>query len=213
MGNYNDVLMEQLADKGNGNYAYVDTLDEARRIFVENLTGTLQVIAQDSKIQVEFDPGVVARYRLLGYENRAVADEDFRNDAVDAGEVGAGHSVTALYEVKFHHDQDAETAMGRALTVRVRYQQPEGGPVHEVSREMWRDDFRASLDAASPSFLLTAAVAEYAELLRGSYWAQESSYDDVLALAERAGEDLYEDNDVAEFIRLVSRAGELARRS
>ena len=95
LGNYNDVLMEKLADQGDGNYAYVDTLAEAKRVFVENLTGTLQVIARDAKIQVDFSPEVVSRYRLLGYENRAVADEDFRNDDVDAGEVGAGHSVTA----------------------------------------------------------------------------------------------------------------------
>ena len=100
MGNYNDILMEQLANDGNGTYAYVDTLSEARRIFVENLTSTLQVIARDAKIQVDFNPEVVSRYRLLGYENRRVDDEDFRNDLVDAGEVGAGHSVTALYELK-----------------------------------------------------------------------------------------------------------------
>ena len=102
MGNYNDILMEQLANDGNGAYAYVDTLKEAQRIFVENLTGTLQVIALDSKVQVDFNPDVVSRYRLLGYENRRVDDEDFRNDQVDAGEVGAGHSVTALYELKLH---------------------------------------------------------------------------------------------------------------
>ena len=93
MGNFNDVMMEQLADKGNGNYAYVDTLEEARRIFVENLTGTLQTIARDAKMQVEFNPQVVSRYRLLGYENRDVADQDFRNDKVDAGEVGARPAV------------------------------------------------------------------------------------------------------------------------
>jgi Ca-activated chloride channel family protein len=212
MGNYNDVLMEQLADKGNGNYAYVDTLDEARRIFVENLTGTLQVIARDSKIQVEFDPAVVSRYRLLGYENRAVADEDFRNDAVDAGEVGAGHHVTALYELKFHADLDGEEAMGRTLTVRIRYQDPDTLLVHQVSREFWRDDMRASLETASPSFRLAAAVAEYAEILRGSYWAQESSLEDVLALARRANAELDEPSDVTEFIGLVSRAHQLTSR-
>ncbi|MGD9100183.1 MAG: von Willebrand factor type A domain-containing protein, partial [Anaerolineae bacterium] len=112
MGNYNDVLMEQLADDGNGNYAYVDTLTEARRVFVHNLTSMLQVIAQDTKVQVQFDPQVVSRYRLLGYENRDIANEDFRDDEVDAGEVGVGHSVTALYELKFHPD-----AQGQALTV------------------------------------------------------------------------------------------------
>ena len=112
MGNYNDVLMEQLANKGNGNYTYVDTLDEARRVFVEDLTSTLQVIAKDAKIQVEFNPETVSRFRLLGYENRRLAHEDFRNDTVDAGEVGAGHSVTALYEIKLHEDADRQTRDG-----------------------------------------------------------------------------------------------------
>ena len=88
-GDYNDPMLERLADTGNGNYAYVDTLDAARRIFVQNLTGTLQVIAKDAKMQVEFNPALVASYRLIGYDNRAVADADFRNDSVDAGEVGA----------------------------------------------------------------------------------------------------------------------------
>jgi Ca-activated chloride channel family protein len=212
LGNYNDVLMEQLADKGNGNYAYVDTLDEARRIFVENLTGMLQVIAKDSKIQVDFNPEVVSRYRLLGYENRAVADDDFRNDEVDAGEVGAGHSVTALYEVKFHKDANAEP--GRALTVHVRYQDPDDGQVSEVAREFWRDDFQASFEEASPMFRLTAAVAEYAEILRESYWAQEGNLDAVLAVAQFAGGALAADEalekEVAEFVWLVAKAKNLA---
>jgi Ca-activated chloride channel family protein len=222
LGNYNDVLMEQLADQGNGNYAYVDTLDEARRIFVENLTGTLQVIAQDAKVQVEFDPEVVSRYRLLGYENRDVADEDFRNDSIDAGEVGAGHSVTALYEVKFHGVSEGDGA-ARALTVRVRYQDPDDLGVREVAREFWRDEFQASFAEATPMFRLTAAVAEYAEILRGSYWAQEGSLDEVLAVAQMAAAEITIDgglegesslsNDVAEFIWLVSQARQLYEQS
>ncbi|HEV2845003.1 MAG TPA: von Willebrand factor type A domain-containing protein, partial [Thermoanaerobaculia bacterium] len=99
MGNYNDHLMEQLADKGDGRYAYIDTLDEAKRVLVEEVTGALQTIAKNAKVQVDFNPAAVTRYRLLGYENRAIADERFRDNSVDAGEVGAGHSVTALYEV------------------------------------------------------------------------------------------------------------------
>jgi Ca-activated chloride channel family protein len=213
MGNYNDVLMEELADKGDGNYAYVDTIDEAKRVFVENLTGTLQVIAKDAKIQVDFNPEVVARYRLLGYENRAVADEDFRDDEVDAGEVGAGHSVTALYEIKFHKGMEDE--LERALTVRVRYQDPDNDYIHEVAREFWPDELHSDWMHASSAFLLTAAVAEYAEILRGSYWAQESSLEDVLALARMAGDELEEDQaigaDVSEFIDLVSQARRLAQ--
>jgi Ca-activated chloride channel family protein len=215
LGNYNDVLMEQLADKGNGNYAYVDTLDEARRIFVENLTGTLQVIARDSKIQIDFNPEVISRYRLLGYENRAVADEDFRNDEVDAGEVGAGHSVTALYEIKFQKGAEGDEAMGRALTVHVRYQDPDDSRVREVAREFWRDEFQARFEEASPMFRLTAAVAEYAEILRESYWAQESDLNTVLAVAQFAGGALAADEalekEVAEFVWLVAKAKNLER--
>jgi Ca-activated chloride channel family protein len=210
LGNYNDVLMEKLADQGNGNYAYVDTLDEAKRIFVENLTGTLQVIAKDAKIQVDFNPEVVSRYRLLGYENRAVADDDFRNDDVDAGEVGAGHSVTALYEIKFHKGTDGAEAMGRALTVHIRYEDPDTGDVQEVAREFWSDDFRASFEETSARFQLTAAVAEYAEILRESYWAQDGSLQAVRTLAQRIGAALADDPDVAEFVLLVSRANQLA---
>ncbi len=204
MGNYNDVLMEQLADNGDGNYAYVDTLDEAERIFVGNLTGMLQPIALDAKIQVDFNPEVVSRYRLLGYENRDVADEDFRNDEVDAGEVGAGHSVTALYEVKFHPE-----AEGRALTAFVRYQDPDTREVQEISQGFYRQDFKASLEETSPRFRLSAAVAEYAEILRESYWAREGSLEAVLDLARQAAQELPDDPDVSEFIQLVAQASDL----
>ena len=205
MGNYNDILMEQLANDGDGNYSYVDTLDQARRIFVENLTGTLQVIARDAKVQVDFNTEVVSRYRLLGYENRGVADEDFRNDAVDAGEVGAGHSVTALYELKL-----VDAADGRVATVSLRYEEPDSGEVVELSRELDRGEIRAEFEETSPRFQLAATVAEYAEILRESYWAQEGSLEDVLVHAERVGELLLGDPDVTEFAEMVSLARALA---
>ena len=100
MGNYNDALLEQLADRGDGFYAYINSLEEARKLFVEGLTGTLQTVALDAKVQVTFDPDVVAEYRLLGYENRTVADNEFRDPGVDAGAIGAGHAVTALYVIR-----------------------------------------------------------------------------------------------------------------
>ncbi len=128
-GNYRDSVMEQLADAGNGNYSYVGSLKDARKVFVDDLTGTLQVIAKDAKIQVEMNPDVVASYRLIGYENRDIADRDFRNDKVDAGEIGAGHTVTALYEVTFR----ADDATGNIATVRVRYKQPKGDKASEVA--------------------------------------------------------------------------------
>ena len=210
MGNYNDVILEQLADKGNGNYAYVDTLEQAHRVFVENLTGMLQVIAKDAKVQVDFNPAVVSRFRLIGYENRAVENQDFRNDTVDAGEVGAGHNVTALYEVKFR-DEVAASQQGNALVVYVRYQDVETGKVREINQTFGRTQFGDSFDKTSPSFRLAAAVAEYAEILRNSYWAQGSTLGNVLNLAQRVKQSLSDDKDVIEFVDLVSRASRLRR--
>jgi Ca-activated chloride channel family protein len=201
MGNYNDVLMERLANDGDGNYAYVDTLDQARRVFVEDLTGTLQVIAKDAKIQVIFNPEVVRRYRLLGYEDRRVADEDFRDDSVDGGGIGAGHSVTALYELEFH-----EGAQGLATEVFVRYQDPDRHQPIEASRSFSRENFVPAFDQASPRFQLAATVAEYAEVLRESDFAQGSSLKAVNELAERVGRLIPDDPDIAEFIRLTGRA-------
>ncbi len=205
MGNYNDVLMEQLADNGNGNYAYVDTLNEARRIFVENLTGTLQVIAKDAKVQVDFNPEVVRSYRLLGYENRAVADSDFRNNRVDAGEVGAGHSVTALYELKFHDAAQVEKT-DAALTVYIRYQDIDSGQVVELAEPFVRADFLSNVNQTSAGFRFIAAVAEYAEILRGSYWAQDSSLEAVRELALSAQSAFANNNEVAEFMTLLDQA-------
>jgi Ca-activated chloride channel family protein len=206
MGNYNDVLMEQLADNGDGFYAYVDTLKEAERVFVHDLTSTLQVIARDAKVQVDFNPAVVSRYRLLGYENRDVADEDFRNDAVDAGEIGPGHSVTALYEVKFHPEAPAHEA---ALTVHMRYEAPDTGEVRELSRALAQADFALAFEDAPIRFQLDAVVAEYAEILRHSYWAQDSSLEDVALEAARLAEYLPQDEEVAEFADLARRASGL----
>ena len=200
MGNYNDILMEQLANDGDGSYHYVDTLAEARRIFVENLTGTLQIIAKDGKIQVDFNPDVVTRFRLLGYENRRVDDQDFRNDEVDAGEIGADHSVTALYELKLRDDAD-----GLLSTVRVRYEDPDSGEVYEIYREFNRADLEASLEQTSPRFQMAAVVAEYAEILRESYWAQEGNLEDVVSEARRIQMLLPEEIDFAEFTDLVVR--------
>ena len=141
---------------------------------MENLTGTLQVIAKDAKIQVVFNPETVSRFRLLGYENRRLAHEDFRNDTVDAGEVGAGHSVTALYEIKLHND-----AVGKLATVAIRHEDPDTGHVTEVNESIATDALRGTFEAATPTFQLAASVAEFAEILRGSFWAQKGSLEDV----------------------------------
>ena len=200
MGNYNDVLMEQLANTGNGNYAYVDTLSEAKRIFVENLTGTLQLIAKDAKIQVDFNPEVVSRFRLLGYENRRLNHEEFRDDTVDAGEVGSGHQVTALYEVKLHPD-----ATGKMATVSIRYADADNHQVHEVSRDISVSQLHESFDTVPATFRLAAAVAEFAEILRESYWAKEGSLDTVHQVVKDAFPEI-DSEQVIELMYLVNKA-------
>jgi len=201
MGNYNDVLMEQLANNGDGFYAYVDTLREAQRLFVDNLTSTLQVIAKDAKVQVAFDPEVVARYRLVGFENRAIADDEFRDDTVDAGEIGAGHCATALYEIKLH-----PKASGRIATVHLRWEDPDTHEVTEQSHDFGTVDLSGSFGSARPHFQMAVVVAEFAEILRESYWAQTSTLASVLEEAERVEKLLPGDADVAEFVELVRQA-------
>ena len=205
MGNYNDVLMEQLANDGDGNYIYIDNLTEAWKSFVDNLTSTLQVIARDAKIQVSFNPDVVHSYRLIGYENRDVADRDFRNDSVDAGEVGAGHSVTALYELRMH-----ERADGPIAKVHVRYEDPDSRRIFEVARNFNISDLNEYFESASPRFQLAATVAQYAEVLRRSYWAQHTTLNDVRYHADRVGGILRDDPEVTEFARLVNMAAGIA---
>ena len=204
MGNFNDVLMEQLADKGNGNYAYVDNLEEAQRLFVDNLTSTLQVIAMNAKVQVDFNPDIVARYRLVGYENRALADQDFRNDAVDAGEIGAGHSVTALYAVHFNPN-----AQGRIATVQLRWTDPQSHATQEINGNFNTWDMSQSFESASPRFQLSAVVAQYAEMLRFSPWVGRASIQQILGHAVRLAGMLPGDMQVAEFASLVSRATQI----
>ena len=205
MDNYNDVLMEQLADNGDGFYAYVDDLREARRLFIDQITGTLQTIAKDAKVQVEFNPEVVKRYRLVGFENRAVADEDFRDNSVDAGEIGAGHSVTALYEIKLYPE-----AYGRVATVFLRWQDPDTGQVVELSRDFDSSEFANEFQEADPYFQRSVVVAEYAEILKKSYWAENSTLSTVYREAERISEYLPWDEDMGEFMELIRRATHLA---
>jgi Ca-activated chloride channel family protein len=214
MGNYNDTLMEQLADQGDGFYAYVDTMAEARRIFVDQLTGTLLTIAKDAKIQVEFDAETVERYRLLGYENRDVADDDFRNDDVDAGEIGAGHSVTALYEIEPYADvDDPEAALA---TVRLRWEEPETGEVVEIERTLTLGEVRGSFAEADPRFQLAAVVGEFAEILKDSPFAEGSNYADLTGEIDRIEEEIETmegetDRDVADLQDMIWTAAELSR--
>jgi Ca-activated chloride channel family protein len=203
MGNYNDVLMEKLGDKGNGHYAYVDSWSEAKRVFMENLTGTLQVIARDVKIQVDFDPDKVDRYRLLGYENRDVDDDKFRDDKEDGGEIGSGHQVTALYELKLK-----DGASGDIGRIYVRFKDPDSFEVTEVSRPINKSIFKSSFAKASTDFKLAAAAAEFSEILRNSYWAKGSKLSDVLDVA-RTVESERSSDQVIELMDLIAKADKM----
>ncbi|MEZ4458496.1 MAG: von Willebrand factor type A domain-containing protein [bacterium] len=198
MGNYKDTMMEQLANKGNGNYYYVDSRKEALRVFGEQVDGTLQVIAKDVKIQVEFDPEVVPEYRLIGYENRDIADKDFRDDKVDAGEIGAGHTVTALYEIKMK-----KGAKRKLATVRVRHKQPDGYKATEQAFELTDADVRARVADASKDFQFAAAVAAFAEILRESPYAKNISLDLVEEIAKASAGNR---EDRKEFLGLIKKA-------
>jgi Ca-activated chloride channel family protein len=182
MGNYQDTMMEQLANQGDGNYSYIDTYDEAKRVFGENLAGTLNVVARDVKLQVEFNPTAVSSYRLIGYENRDIADRDFRNDAVDAGEIGAGHTVTALYDLVLTDNSPEELA-----TVRVRNKVPgPDAPAVEWLTTMPFDEITSSFTRATPSMRIAFSAATFAELLRGSPYAAEVSWEELIGLTSQA---------------------------
>ncbi|MCP3139556.1 YfbK domain-containing protein [Pyxidicoccus xibeiensis] len=208
MGHYNDVLMERLSHVGEGNYAYVDRLAEAHRIFVQNLTGTLQVVAKDVKVQLEFDPRAVARYRLVGYENRILGKEQFRDDAVDAGEVGSGHTVTAIYEVKLRG-----APVDPFATLRLRYKAPEGGSSREVVKGLPAHVLRPSWASASSPTRLSYVAAAFAEKLRASYWLRPLSWAQLGALHEGVGAPLGSQPEVVELGALIRKAAALDSRT
>jgi Ca-activated chloride channel family protein len=207
MGSYNDVLMERLADQGDGQYAYVDKLDEARRIFVEQLTGTLEVIAKDVKLQLEFNPEAVERYRLLGFENRSLRKEDFANDKIDAGELGAGHAVTAIYEVKLRSRSPKFFA-----TFRARFKQPQGGASALVEKALPMEVIRDSAAKSTGPTRMSLVAAGFAEKLRGSYWARNLSWDELLATWETLPESLKSRDQSQELRTLILIARRLDKR-
>jgi Ca-activated chloride channel homolog len=222
-GNYNDQLLERLADAGNGNYAYVDTLSEARKVLVSELSSTLFTIAKDVKIQVEFNPAAVVEYRLIGYENRMLAREDFNNDKVDAGEIGAGHRVTALYEVvpvgkngrvdPLRYGQSkaaagAAPASNELAFVRLRYKQPDADDSKLLEYPITKGSV-ATLDKLSPDFRFAASVAAFGQLLRGGKYVGNFGYGEIAQLARGSlGEDT--EGYRREFLSLVKLAGTLA---
>jgi Ca-activated chloride channel family protein len=207
MGNYKDETMEQLANKGNGNNFYIDGLSQAKRVFQQQLGSTLEVVAQDVKLQVDFDPAMVARYRLIGYENRDVADTDFRNDAVDAGEVGAGHQVTALYEIELQKTTTADRAPADPLlTVRVRAKEPKGTRATEQAFPFPSGALSPTFAAASADLRFAFAAAAFADVLRG---AEDAEHWDLAQIQQIAGEAAGTDDDRKELVSLIQRAREL----
>ena len=220
-GNLNDSMMEKLADKGNGNYSYIDTEEEARKALGSEVAGTLFTIARDVKIQVEFNPAKVAGYRLIGYENRLLADRDFEDDRKDAGEIGAGHSVTALYEVvpagqkvdndgielKYSKYEKGDTNFSNEMmTVKLRYKEPDGDQSRLMSMGVPDRDVR--VENASENLRFASAVAQFGMLLRDSRYKGSASFGSVESLAGGAfGSDLK--NYRTEFLALVERAKNL----
>ncbi len=196
-GNYNDHLMEQLADHGNGNYAYIDTINEARKVLVDELSATLLTIAKDVKIQIEFNPNVVSEYRLIGYENRMLNREDFNNDQVDAGEIGAGHTVTALYELTLKGNKGLvdplrygvekkvrNRSSNEIAFLRLRYKQPDADKSQLLEYPLQRKMMKNNISKSTDRFRLSATVAAFGELLRGGKHSNAYSYNDAIKLAQ-----------------------------
>jgi Ca-activated chloride channel family protein len=225
MGNYKDNKMQQLADKGNGNHSYIDNINEARKVLVNEFGSTLFTIAKDVKIQIEFNPAKVQAYRLIGYENRMLAAEDFNDDTKDAGELGSGHTVTALYEVipagvkddftksadplKYQsNDRKVVSNTDEIMTIKLRYKKTDED-VSKLITHTIMDNHKA-ITSTSDNFRFSAAVAEFGLLLRNSEYKQQGNYNQVISLAKSArGSD---DNGYrSEFIRLVQTATSLAR--
>ncbi len=226
MGNYNDSTLEKLADKGNGNYAYIDTINEARKVLVEEIHSTLVTIAKDVKIQIEFNPARVAGYRLIGYENRVLAHQDFNDDKKDAGDIGAGHTVTALYEIvpagrtvkgaskvddlkyQVKRALTKDAASDELLTIKLRFKQPDGDK--STLREFVVRDRGARLADANADFRFAAAVAAFGMLLRDSEHKGSATMQMVLDLAENGiGDDPF--GYRLEFVSLVKKAKRLYR--
>lgn len=222
-GNYNYALMEQLADVGNGNASYIDSMQEAQKVLVNEMQSTLLTIASDVKIQVEFNPALVSEYRLIGYENRLLNREDFTNDKVDAGDIGAGHTVTALYEIvlagsgaeripslRYGSGQEAERNNSSELAfVKLRYKQPGQSHSVELSRGISSNALGESLNDSSDDLRFAASVAGFGQILQGGSFLGDWSYSDALHLARNArGQDPH--GYRSEFVHLIELAQSLS---
>ena len=216
--------MEQIADAGNGNYAYIDTINEAQKVLVDEMSSTLNTIAKDVKIQIEFNPSQVAEYRLVGYENRMLKREDFNNDKIDAGEIGAGHSVTALYEISLVGSKSnlndplrygVKSRLQKSIKnnelafLRLRYKQPDGDKSALIEQPINRQHLQTELAKTSDRFRFSASVAAFGQQLRGADYLKDYSYTDILELARHSrGKDPF--GYRGEFVKLVNLAKSLS---
>ncbi|MEI8137629.1 MAG: YfbK domain-containing protein, partial [Bacteroidota bacterium] len=218
-GNIKDSKMEQLADKGNGNYAYIDNILEAKKVLVKEMGGTLLTIANDVKIQIEFNPAKVKGYRLVGYENRLLNNEDFNDDKKDAGELGSGHTVTAIYEIILAGSEDLvasidplkyqqttiapKSSSSEVMTIKFRYKEPKENTSKLITKVV--TDEKTSFASTSENCKFSSAVAEFGMLLRDSQYKGDADFKTVMTLAKHSkGKD--EEGYRAEFIRLVEMA-------
>ncbi len=207
-GAYNDVLLEALANQGDGRYVFVDGADQVERVLVQPLASALQTVAKDARIQVKFNPDVVRRYRLVGYENRDIKDEQFRDDTVDAGEVGSGQCVTALYEIELTHHYRGQGDLG---TVFVRYKDTDTQAFEEIARPLTGTLIRTRTVAQSPRFYLAASAARFAEWLRQSEHARATRLDQIQTVIDQVSAALPLDRDIRELADLVRQAEGLPR--
>ena len=206
MGNYNDALLEELADKGQGYYAYVDSPAEAKRIFVDELATTLQTIALNAKAQVEFNSQLVAGYRLIGYEDRAMPDSSFRNDNATGGAISTGHQVTALYAVVLRRP---EWARQRLATVGLRWTDPKTQRAQEIAQDVYLADLASDFRTADTHFKMASLVAATAEVLRGSPWIPGYRLSDLRSAAGELSGSLPETTEVRDFVAMLDQLGRM----
>lgn len=234
IGNYNDAIMQELAQNGDGNAYYIDTLNEARKVLVDELSSTLMIIAKDVKIQLEFNPHIVSEYRLIGYETRALKRQDFNNDKVDAGDIGAGHTVTALYEISLagsdnqsidplrytnnegqsqniegYTKQGDDVNSDELAFLRLRYKQPTASESQLIEQAIKVSDIQTSLNNTSNNFKFAAAVAGFGQLLQGGEYLDDFSNQQVLDLALQ-GKGRDQQGYRSEFINIVKLATALS---
>ena len=219
-GNYNDALMQELAQNGNGNAYYIDTLNEARKVLVEELSATLVTIAKDVKIQIEFNPSLVSEYRLIGYETRALKRQDFNNDKVDAGDIGAGHTVTAIYEISLtdgknksidplrYQEDKIDSSMNNVnelAFLRLRYKEPKSMISQLIEIPIHKNEIKLNMDDTSETYQFSAAVAGFAQLLKGGEYLSNMDIEQVIKLAKQSkGEDQF--GYRSEFVNMVKLA-------